>query len=664
MRLGADYYPEQWDRSRWATDAEMMKAAGIRLIRIAEFTWSLSEKSEGKFDFSWIDEIIGFFGKFGIKVVMCTPTACPPKWMVDRYPDILQEDRYNRVRHFGSRRHYCFNSRIYREKSAAMVERLAVHFKDNPNIEAWQIDNEFGCQDTTYCYCGNCRREFQKWLTEKYGTVENLNSLYGTVFWGQTYGSFDEIELPKASTCEDSCPDTRGQNPSLYLDFKRFSSDSAISFQKMQADLIKKHAQVPVTTNFMGSFSEIDYFKLASDLDFVSWDNYRDTQWGRGCAADGSMDHALMRSLKKKPMWVMEQQSGPCGWGKMGANPEPGKLRLWTYQAIANGADTIVYFRWRAALFGTEQYWHGILDHDGEENRRYREIASVGAELEKLDKLLPSLETKPAVAIVKHYDSFWSHSIHPHADGFSPYAMLGETYHALYSRGINTDFVDPREDLARYKVVFAPALNVVDKRMTDNLETYVRNGGTLVLTYRSGTRTEYNTMYPMKAPGAFSNLVGANAVDFDPQSGRNVDVSGVFGTGTAAVWCDIVKTETARAIGRYAGHHYSGMPAVTVNDFGRGKAYYIGCDLGRTAFRRLTDIILDQSGIQTEFMYPVNDVEISDMTSMGRKVFFVMNHNDGAVMLKIENEYHELLTDTRAKDVLELGPYGVAVLVR
>lgn len=664
MRIGVDYYPEQWDRKRWNIDAEMMRKAGIRLIRIAEFAWSLSEKTEGSYDFSWIDEIVGLFSSYGIRVILCTPTATPPKWLIDKYPSVLQEDKYNHKRGFGSRRHYCFNSEIYIEKCSMLVERMAKHFADNDNIEAWQIDNEFGCQDTVYCYCDDCLKAFKEWLRAKYVTIEALNKSYGTVFWNQTYNSFDELIIPKASTCENSCPDIRGQNPSLFLDYKRFSSDSVIAFQKIQADIIKRYSKAPVTTNLMGSYPEIDYFRLAKDLDFVSWDNYLDTQWGRGYAVNTSMDHALMRSLKKKPMWVMEQQSGPCGWGKMGANPEPGKLRLWTYQSIANGADTVVYFRWRAALFGTEQYWHGILNHDGVPNRRYEEISKTGAEIDRLNKIIPALDFKPKVAIIKHYDTIWSHYIQPHADGFSYDNMLCKIYDTLYGRGINVNFADPYEDLSQYKLVFAPALNLADDIMVKNFEKYVADGGKLVLTYRSGTRKLDNTMYELPAPGAFMRLVGASASDFDPQAGRSVSVSGIFGKSVAKIWCDILEPETAMVIGSYTGSHYCSKAAVTENTFGKGTVYYIGCDLEPDALWKLNDYILKSAGIEAEFRYPIYNVEISEAVSGGRKIFFILNHNDETAMLRLEHKYKNLLDGKETGEVLTLQAYDTAVLER
>lgn len=662
MRIGADYYPEQWEEKRWETDARMMKEAGIEVIRIAEFAWSLMEPEEGCYDFSLFDRVIELFSKYNIHIVLGTPTAAPPKWLVDKYPSVLQEDKQGHTRVFGSRRHYCFNSEIYRKKSAEIVRKMAQHYAKNPNIEAWQIDNEFGCQDTTHCYCDDCEAAFHRWLEKKYKTIDNLNKKWGTVFWSQVYIFFDEIIPPRASTCEGSCQDTKGQNPSLMLDYKRFSSDSVIEFQQKQIDIIKEYTNVPVTTNFMGYFSEIDYYKLAENLDFVSWDNYLDTQWGCAYPVNGSFGHTMMRSLKKAPIWVMEQQSGPCGWGKMGGNPEPGKLRLWTWQAIANGADTVVYFRWRAALCGTEQYWYGILNQDGRINRRYEEIARTAKEIQEFTKKHSGIEFKPETAIVQSYDSIWSHGIHPHVEGFSADNMQMSLYDELFNKGIGTEFVSPEETLKNYRVVFAPALNVADQAVHDHLMEYVKEGGSLVLTYRSGIRTENNTMYPLPAPGIFADLVGATAEDFDPQAGRSVSVTGVFGDTKAHIWCDVMKTDSADTLGIYAGQYYRGKPAVTVNKVGKGTVYYLGCDLEREALRNFLEYVLKKAEVSNPFTKVLPDVEIAEAQDDGSKIWFVLNHHSGVRIMELKERYKDVLSGQTFEHVITLQPYDVAIL--
>ena len=555
MRIGTDYYPEHWEKERWTTDLSLMKEAGIQVVRIGEFDWALYEPREGEYHFVWMDEILDFMAAHDMKVVLGTPSATPPKWMADRYgEELYQADIHGNPKIFGTRKHYCFNSRIYREKNRILVEKIARRYGSHPALEGWQIDNELGWANTTRCYCSKCRKKFQEYLKDKYQTIDNLNRRYGTVFWSQTYNSFDEVIIPQAGACYESCHDTQGQNPSLLLDFYRFSSDSVISFMNEQAEIIRKYSRLPITTNMLdaavNSGTGIDYFKMSESLDFVSWDNYLEFQWGIAEDAAVSRDHALIRSYRHQPFWVMEEQAGACGWSKLGPTPSPGKLRLWTYQAVAGGADTVVYFRWRSCLFGTEEYWHGILGHDGKVNRRFEEIKKVGQEMKKLSSRFGALMPKAQVAVIKSFDSEWSHSIHRHVEGFQYDRLLLDYYRGFYELGIPVDFVSPEEDLSGYRLVLAPALIMVSGPQKEKLAAYAERGGNLLLSFRSGIKTLDNTMLPQTVPGVFADLAGVTAPDYDPQLEKNTPVSGVFGEGRAELWCDILQPETADILGK------------------------------------------------------------------------------------------------------------------
>ena len=378
MIFGVDYYPEHWDSSEWAAQAKLMREGNFNAVRIAEFSWKELEPEENKFDFSWLDKIIEILAAEGIGAILGTPTAAPPKWLADKY-DVYMRDKYGRPRGFGSRRECCSNNPYYAERSAIIVEKLAERYGKNPNVIAWQVDNEFGCHSSTRCYCDHCKKKFANWLRDKYGDIDKLNSLYGTVFWSQQYDSFDDVILPAYTSCEADYGDRRAHNPSLEMDFYRFSSDSWIEYEQLQADIIRRYSDKPITHNFMGHFSDIDYYKLAAPLDVVAWDNYIDNQWNHPAYENTSMAHKLMRGAKNKNFWVMEEQAGPCGWDMFGGTPRPGQLRLWTYQAIAHGCDGMVYFRFRSAPFGMEQYWLGLVDHDGVPRRRFFEVQKTGA---------------------------------------------------------------------------------------------------------------------------------------------------------------------------------------------------------------------------------------------------------------------------------------------
>ncbi|MCC8161545.1 MAG: beta-galactosidase [Oscillospiraceae bacterium] len=620
MIFGVDYYPEHWDKDEWENQARLMREGGFNTVRMGEFAWKLFEKEEGKFDFSFLDKAIEVLSKEGIKVILGTPTAAPPKWLVNKY-DVLQRDKYGRKKGWGARRECCANNPDYIAKSEIIVTEMIKHYKDNPNVIAWQIDNEFGCHASTRCYCEHCRKKFGEWLEEKYGSIDNLNEKWGNVFWSLEYDSFDDIILPAYNSCEGTYGDLWSHNPALDLDFRRFSSDSWVKYQNMQIDILRKYTSAPITHNLMGHFSDIDAYDLSRDLDFVSWDNYPDNQWGDSEYEYVSMAHENMRGAKNKNFVVMEEQSGPAGWDILGSTPRPGQLRLWTYQAIAHGGEGIVYFRFRTALFGMEQYWYGVTDHDGVPRRRYYELKRTGEELQKLEKYIIGAENKYDALIVKSYDNSWGHDIKRHAAGYNYENHLYSFYKANADLNITTAVSKGGYD--KYKAVYMPAYNIVNDAETAELREYVKNGGTLVLTFRSGTRDEYNRVRPLALPGVFKEMAGIEAVEFDAPR-RNVSVRGDV-NGTARIWCDIIEPDTAETICVYGGEYYKGKAAVTVNEYGKGRVYYIGCDLDDDAMRGIVSIISKSAGIET--IDAPAGVEIINRN--GYKI--VLNHNENAV---------------------------------
>lgn len=634
MIFGADYYPEHWDRSEWEKQAKLMRECNMNTVRIGEFAWKLFESGEGKFDFSLFDEAVDVLKKENIRVIMGTPTAAPPKWLVNKY-DVLMRDKYGRKRGWGARRECCSNNPYYIEKSKIIVEEMAKHFSKNPQVTAWQIDNEFGCHNSTLCYCEHCKKAFADWLREKYGTIENLNEKWGTSFWSLGFDSFDDIILPAYNSCEGDYGNLWSHNPSLDLEYRRFMSDSWVKYQKMQIDIIKKYTNAPVTHNLMGHFSDINSYDLSKDLDFVSWDNYPDNQWGTSEYEYVSMAHENMRGAKNKNFVVMEEQAGPAGWDFLGSTPRPGQLRLWTYQAVAHGAEGMMYFRFRTALFGMEQYWYGILDHDGVPRRRYYEIQKTGAELLRLEKYIRDNENKYDALIVKSYDNAWANSIKRHADKYNYENHLYSFYKA--NADLNICTAVSKGNYNKYKVVYMPAYNVVEDGEADEIKRYVENGGTLVLTFRSGTRNEYNNVRPIAVPGVFSGLAGIEVTEFDALR-RDVVVEGEV-SGTASIWCDIIEPKIAGVVSSYGSEYYKGKAAVTVNRVGKGRVYYVGCDLDDNAMKELVELISRSAGI--DITDAPENVEI--IKRQGYTV--VLNHNETAVKVPLTG--YDLITETK-----------------
>ena len=429
--------------------------------------------------------------------------------------------------------------------------------------------------------------------------------------------------------------------------------------------MIRQYSDKPITSNLLdaavNSGTGIDYFKLGRELDFVTWDNYIEFQWGIAEAATVSRDHALLRSYKKQPFWVMEQQSGPCGWSRMGPTPTPGKLRLWTYAAVANGADSVLYFRWRACPFGTEEYWHGILNHDGKPNRRYDEIARTGNEMARLSETYGALQPKARVAIIKSFDSEWSHSIHDHVEGFQYDRLLLDFYRPFYAMGMAVDFVTAEENLGGYALVIAPALIMVTDAELANLNAYVRNGGKLVVSFRSGIKDTNNNMLTQTVPGVLANLAGVEVHDYDPQYQHQTNVHGVFGAGTAKLWCDVIDPVTAQTLGVYTQNFYARKPCLTVNAVGDGSVYYLGCDLDEPAMMNFARYLSTQAGLDLP-PYSIAGVEIVHATDGQRRPTFVLNHNANPVVIPITGRHINRMTMEPVEGALLLEPYGVAIL--
>lgn len=625
MIYGVDYYPEHWNRDEWEKNAALMKKGNFNTVRMAEFAWKKLEPQEGIFDFEWLDEAIKVLAAKGIKVILGTPTAAPPKWLVNKY-DVLMRDSFGKPEGFGARRECCANNPVYLEKAAIITEKMAEHYRDNPDVIAWQIDNEFGCHASTRCYCEHCRRAFGKWLSNRYKSIDELNRIWGNVFWSLDYESFEDVILPAYTSCDPENGRQFSHNPSLDMEYRRFASDTWVNYQQMQLDILHKYTKLPVTHNFMGHFSDIDYFDLSRNLDVVSWDNYPDNQWGTSDYEYVSMAHDIMRGIKNKNFWVMEEQAGACGWDIVGATPRPDQLRLWAYQAVAHGAEGMVYFRFRSALFGMEQYWHGVLDHDGIPRRRFYELQKTGEEMQRLEKYIVGAENDAQVLLVKSYDNVWAHEIKRHTRGFNYNSLLYSFYKANADRNIQMSVGRDRFD--KYKIVYLPAYNITDEATVKEAEEFVENGGTLVLTFRSGTRDMYNNMRAETVPGPFRKLAGLTVEEFDAVR-KPVMLEGLGVQGSAGIWCDILKPDEAvKVLFTYRSEYYKGTAAVTEHAYGRGRVFYIACDLDETSCGALAGYVAEVSGVSPSYEKIIPGVEIIRRKKGEESYMMILNHTE------------------------------------
>lgn len=489
--LGTCYYPEHWDETRWEDDARRMAEIGLTWVRIGEFAWSRIEPRLGMPDWGWLDRAIETLGRHGLKVVLGTPTATPPRWMMDKHPDMVALDAQGRPRGFGSRRHYCFSHRGYRAECARIVTLMAARYGSNPHVAAWQTDNEYGCHDTTLSYSGAACAAFRDWLAQKYQSPDALNRAWGNVFWSMEYADFNEVGLPNLTVTE--------ANPAHVMDFRRFASDEVVSFNRLQTEIIRRHTDAPVAHNYMGRITDFDHFDVGADLEIASWDSYplgflsdrseADAGYKQRFARQGDPDfqafhHDLYRAVGKGRWWVMEQQPGPVNWAPYNPDPLPGMARLWAWEAFAHGAEAVCYFRWRQAPFAQEQMHAGMLRPDDEPAPAYHAAAEVARELAQMPDVAP---TAAPVALIFDYASAWAWETQPQGRGFDYFRLAFHAYKGLRRLGLSVDILPPdTDDLSVYSLVLAPGIATLSPTV---LEALARYKGVSLIGPRTNSKT-------------------------------------------------------------------------------------------------------------------------------------------------------------------------------
>lgn len=558
--IGVDYYPEHWDTDleslpQMANDLIIMKENGIELIRVGEFAWHVMEPSEGEYDFSLLDKLFELTRELGIKIIIGTPSATPPAWLIKKHPEILQKDDKGHVRNFGSRRHYCYNSHIYKVYVDKIVHKLAERFGEKANLYAWQIDNEFGCEDTTYCYCEKCDTNFQKYLENKYNTVENLNRDWGTVFWSQQYNNFSQITTPKRTNAL--------RNPHQLLDFYRFSTDSIMDFAQMQIDIIKRYSSKPITHNLMTNFTEIDYKKMESQYDFLSFDNYHFGNnfkpWFTG------MNFDLMWSLQRKPFTVMEQQPGRVNWQVRNVYYNHSWMEKISRQALSQGADNIVFFRYRALPFGAEQIHNGILNYDGNPERSKRLQVC-----QRLSEEKPLERKKARIGIYFDYEVAWMHAINGVDKDFDYFTAIMELYRPIFEHGEQVDFLFRDSDLTGYDFLIIPFALFIPQ---DVLDQIAKSDSKVIMTCMSDMKDERNHMISERPLGMSMRGIEFEITDF----GAIFEESVTMKDGQeilADMWFEEHYLIQGKSVGDYTKDELKGQSPLVIS--GDEKTLYVG----------------------------------------------------------------------------------------
>ena len=620
---GGDYNPNQWPREIWAEDMDLFKKAGINSATVNVFSWAKLQPDENTYDFSELDDIIAMLSENGIDIVLATATGAMPAWMAKKYPEVTRVDFEGRRHKFGQRHNHCPNSLVWQKYAARLAGELAKRYGSNPHVVCWHINNEYN----TGCYCENCEKAFRIWLREKYGTLEAVNAAWNTEFWGHTFYDWDEIVAPNNLSDGMGFGFTRKTAfAGISIDYDRFLSDSLLENYKLERDAIREYdKETPITTNLMGTYKGLDYFKWAKEMDIVSWDNYPayNTPW-----SFTAMRHDLMRGLKDAPFMLMEQTPSQQNWQPYNSLKKPGQMRAQSYQTVAHGADTIQFFQLRRSKGACEKFHGAVIAHSGSgDTRVFKECAQLGEELKKLGAETLGAKNTSEVGIIFDWDNYWAleYTSGPNVD-LKYVDQIHQYYQYFYEHHIPVDMIPVDGDFSRYKAICAPVLYMVKEGVAEALEAFVEAGGTLITGMMSGIVDQSDNVHLGGYPGPLRRLCGIWAEEIDalaPEQSNTLR----FPDGTEAqckLLCDIIRPEGAETLAAYGGDFYEGTPAVTKNSFGKGTVYYVGTQPDHDGIAKILDALT--AGADVKPLIPdETELEVDLRTIEGREYWFIIN---------------------------------------
>ena len=658
MLHGGDYNPEQWLDSPeiLEKDIQYFKEAKINEVSLGIFSWAKLEPEEGVFDFEWMKKIIDRLYENGISTILATPSGARPKWMADKYPEVLRVDASGHRAFFGGRHNHCYTSPIYRNKVRIMNKKLAETFGSHPGVIAWHISNEYGGE----CYCPLCQEAFRIWLKKKYGTIETLNKAWATTFWSHTYNSFEQIEAPSP----------RGENAvhGLNLDWKRFVTDQTGDFIRNEIQAIRDGgSDQPTTINMMYDYQGLNYHKFADIIDFVSWDSY--PEWHKKeealTAMDTGMQHDMMRSIQKKPFLLMENCPSATNWQSVSKLKKPGMLHAAAMQAVAHGSDSVLYFQLRQSRGSSEKFHGAVIDHyGGDDTRVFREVMKVGESLEQLSEVTGSV-TKAKVAVLYDWESRWAmeDSQGPRNAGLFYKETVEKSYSAFRKLGLDVDVIDMEQELTCYQVVAAPMLYLFRAGFEEKARHFVENGGRLILTYWSGIADENDLCFLGGTPHGLMDVMGLRSTEidglYDGETNEGLPVPGnslhLVHPYTCTNLCDLVKPSTAEVLMTYGNDFYAGMPALTRNTYGEGQAYYVCADFEQAFYDELYRKIVSDAGIRRAILHIPEGVEVTSRENDKAEYLFVQNFSRSAVEIKLPTDLYEVWMGTYDGTIASLG---------
>jgi beta-galactosidase len=668
---GADYNPDQWfhDPKVFEEDIRLMKLANCNVMAVGIFSWATIEPEEGTFRFEWLDHILDTFAKNGIYAWLATPSGARPAWMSQKYPEVLRVGANRQRNLFGHRHNHCFTSPVYREKVTIMNSKLAERYATHPALVGWHISNEFGGE----CHCDYCQDAFREWVKHKYGTLEALNLAWWTTFWSHTYTDWSQVQSP--------APHGETAVHGMNLDWRRFVTDQTIDFYKHEIKPLKAvNSDIPCTTNMMDLFYDLDYRKFAEAVDVISWDAYptwHEAESDGNIASWFAFNHDLFRSLKKKPFMLMESTPSLTNWQPVSKLKRPGMHRLSSLQAVAHGSDTVQYFQWRKSRGSSEKFHGAVIDHVGHENTRvFSDVSSLGQTLSGLSDLIGTPVPAEA-AVLFDWDNRWAvnDSQGPRNKGIRYEQTVVQHYRALWELGVPTDIIGSGDDLSAYKLLLVPMAYLLREDMGEQIERFVSNGGTVVVTYWSGVVNENDLCYLNGFPGPLRKLLGIWAEEIEglhdhDRNGIVLQESnglGLQGSFEVHEICELIHSEGADVLGVYRNDFYAGRPALTVNTFGQGKAYYLAARVSEPAFyESFYGKLVEDAGVRRSIDVQLPAGVTAQLRSDGKHDYvFLLNFSGAATEIKLDlRDYVDVESGEAVSGELQIPQHGVRILRR
>ena len=655
FELGAAWYPEQWPESRWDADLMLMQQSHFTVARVGEFAWSRLEPTEGHFDLDWLDRAIRLAEKHHIAIVLGTPTDAPPAWLTAKYPQTRGMNADGRLREHGNRRQFNYANPLYRRMCVEIATRLAKRFGHDPNVIGWQLGNEISDES----FDPATRAQFQAFLQAKYKTLDSLNDHWATEYWSQKYTAWSQIPL-----------NGEGGNPALLLEHKHFVTATWQSFLHDQIaairPLVDKRQFITTNVGGLGWTDNWDHYKINEELDLASWDDYVGT--GHLNVMSNAFMNDFVRGWKRNNFWVMETEPGTVNWSPLNNALDPGETRALAWQTIGHGADAVLYWQWRSALNGQEQYHGALVGPDGKPLPIYDEIQQLGDDLVKTSAALRDTKPVADVAILIDYDSRWAIEFQPFNKSYDVLQVALDYYQALSANGRTLDIISPNAPLSQYKLVIAPSLNVLPQALANHLLDYVHTGGQLVLGPRSGMKDEFDALDPHRQPGPLADALGGR-VDQYYGLESPIAVNGATGKGTASIWAEGLKPTApdTHALLTYGDNNgwLKGRPAALTRNIGDGSLTYIGAVLDEILLAEtLAPMLHRASPPQSLFTGAVPaDIELCRREGTQQSVYIVINHSRTTSRhLKLASPMRDLLSNDSPQTTLELPPQGIAVL--